>query len=193
MTTWSQTTPRRRAGRVAGAVLLAAAIALLVIAVLVPMAAGGKAYTVLTSSMSPALEPGSLAMVRPVDTENIGVGSVITYQLQSDKPEVVTHRVVTMGLREDGSPVFRTKGDANPTPDPEWVRPVQVIGSVWYAVPYVGRLNSLMTPQHRDQLIRAIAVSLMAYGLFELLVAARDRLARRTRQWDRRWGREVAR
>ncbi len=193
MTTWSQATPRRRAGRVAGALLLAAAIALLVIAVLVPMAAGGRAYTVLTGSMSPALEPGSLAMVKPVDTEDIGVGSVITYQLESDKPEVVTHRVVTMGLREDGSPVFRTKGDANATPDAAWVRPVQVVGSVWYAVPYVGRLNSLMNPQHRDLLVRAIAVSLLAYGLFELLLAARERLARRTRRSRRRRREEVAR
>jgi signal peptidase len=178
---------------VAGALLLAAAIALLVIAVLVPMAAGGRAYTVLTGSMSPALEPGSLAMVKPVDTEDIGVGSVITYQLESDKPEVVTHRVVTMGLREDGSPVFRTKGDANATPDAAWVRPVQVVGSVWYAVPYVGRLNSLMNPQHRDLLVRAIAVSLLAYGLFELLLAARERLARRTRRSRRRRREEVAR
>jgi signal peptidase len=173
--------------------MLAAAIALLVVAVLVPMAVGGTAYTVLTGSMSPALKPGSLAMVRPVDTDDIGVGSVITYQLESDKPEVVTHRVVTMGLREDGSPVFRTKGDANATPDPKWVRPVQVVGSVWYAVPYVGRLNSLMTPQHRDLLVRATAVSLVAYGLFELVLAARDRLGRRARRWRPRRGREVAR
>jgi signal peptidase len=87
-----------------------------------------------------------------------------------------------MGLREDGSPVYRTKGDANPSPDPQWVRPVQVVGTVWYAVPYVGRLNTFMTPQHRDLLIKAIAVLLLAYGALELLLGIRDGFARRARQ-----------
>ncbi|MDX6325891.1 MAG: signal peptidase [Nocardioidaceae bacterium] len=180
MTTWTQATPARTASRVLGAGALAVAVALLVITVIVPLATGGKAYTVLTSSMEPALPPGSLVMVRPVKAADIGVGSVITYQLESRQPEVVTHRVVTMGVREDGSPVFRTQGDANPDPDPKWVRPVQVRGAVWYAVPYIGRLNSLMTPDVRDLVVRATALGLLLYGVVELVLAARDRVTRRS-------------
>jgi signal peptidase len=180
MTTWTEVTPARTASRVLGAGVLAAAVALLVITVVVPLAAGGKAYTVLTSSMEPALPPGSLVLVRPVKASDIGVGSVITYQLKSKRPEVVTHRVVTMGVREDGSPVFRTQGDANPTPDPQWVRPVQVRGAVWYAVPYIGRLNSLLTPEVRDLVVRLIALSLLVYGVAELFMAGRDRVSRRS-------------
>jgi signal peptidase len=167
---------------VLGAGVLAVAVALLVIVVVVPLATGGKAYTVLTSSMEPALPPGSLVMVRPVKASDVGVGSVITYQLESKQPEVVTHRVVTMGVREDGSPVFRTQGDANPDPDPKWVRPVQVRGAVWYAVPYIGRLNNLMTPNVRDLLVRAIALGLLLYGGIELVLAARDRVTGRSRR-----------
>jgi signal peptidase len=132
--------------------------------------------------MEPALPPGSLVMVRPVKPHEVGVGSVITYQLQSKQPEVVTHRVVTMGVRENGSPVFRTQGDANPDPDPKWVRPVQVRGAVWYAVPYIGRLNTLLTPRVRDLLVRAIALGLLLYGTVELCSAARDRITRRSRR-----------
>ncbi len=185
MTTVSKVTPRHRAGQVVGAVLQACALALLVITVVVPKVAGGTAYTVLTSSMRPALPAGSLAMVRPVATEDIGVGSVITYQLESNKPDVVTHRVVTMGLREDGSPIFRTQGDANPSPDPKWVRPVQVVGGVWYAVPYVGHLSRLISPEHRILVIRAVALALLTYGGFELVLALRDRVTRRGRTRSR--------
>jgi signal peptidase len=182
MTTWIQANPARTVSRVLCAGALAVGVALLVIVVVIPLAAGGKAYTVLTSSMEPALPPGSLVLVRPVSADEIGVGSVITYQLKSREPEVVTHRVVTMGVREDGSPVFRTQGDANPTPDPAWVRPVQVRGAVWYAVPYVGRLNSLLTPNVRDIVIRVVALALVVYGLVELCSAARDRITRRSRR-----------
>jgi signal peptidase len=182
MTTLTQTVPARTLTRVLGAGILAVAVALLVITVVIPLATGGKAYTVLTSSMEPALPPGSLVMVRPVKASDIGVGSVITYQVASKRPEVVTHRVVTMGVREDGSPVFRTQGDANPDPDPAWVRPVQVRGAVWYAVPYIGRLNSLMTPDVRDMLVRGTALALLAYGVVELLLAARDRVNGRSRR-----------
>jgi signal peptidase len=182
MTTLTEVTPARTLTRVLGAGVLAVVVALLMITVVIPLAAGGKAYTVLTSSMEPALPPGSLVLVRPVKAGDIGVGSVITYQLASRQPEVVTHRVVTMGVRENGSPVFRTQGDANPSPDPKWVRPVQVRGAVWYAVPYVGRLNSLLTPNVRDIVIRVVALALVVYGLVELCSAARDRITRRSRR-----------
>ena len=179
MTTLTPPVPTRTVGRVLGAVALASALALLVITVVIPLVTGSKVYTVLTGSMTPGLPPGSLVMVRPVKADDIGVGSVITYQVESNRPEVVTHRVVTMGVRENGAPVYRTKGDANPDPDPKWVRPVQVRGEVWYTVPYVGRLNSLMTPRVRDLAVKGLAVALLLYGAFMLVMAARDRVARR--------------
>ena len=50
----------------------------------------------------PASAPGSVVVVRPVDPADIGVGSVITYQLESGEPEVVTHRVVEQGVERPG-------------------------------------------------------------------------------------------
>lgn len=182
MTTGSQTHPVRHVVRVIGVVGLGVALALVTIIVLVPKAAGGQAYTVLSSSMEPVLAPGSLAMVRPASQEDIGVGSVITYQLASKEPAVVTHRVVSMGVREDGSPVYQTQGDANDDPDPTWVRPVQVIGTAWYAVPYLGRLNNLLTQERREQLLRGVAVLLLTYGVVELALAGRERIVSRSQR-----------
>ncbi len=55
-------------------------------------------------------------VVRPVDPESIQTGDAITYQLESGKPAVVTHRVVSQGFDGNGEVVLRTKGDANEDP-----------------------------------------------------------------------------
>ncbi len=73
-----------------------------------PRLGGATPYTVLTSSMEPEYPPGTLVVVRPVPIEEIGIGDVITYQLESGEPTVVTHRVVglstTLGASSRWSP-----------------------------------------------------------------------------------------
>ena len=44
-----------------------------------------------------------------------------------------------------GERTLRTKGDANDAVDPRPVRPAQVRGEVWYAVPHLGRIEGLLT------------------------------------------------
>lgn len=144
--------------------LLLALVALLAVTVAVPQLAGATPYTVLTGSMQPALPPGTFVAVRPVDTSEIGIGSVITYQLKSGEPEVATHRVVGMSFDRDGEPLFRTKGDANDTADQGWVRPVQVRGEVWYAIPELGRVTLLLNGPWRDWLVKGLAAVLLVYA-----------------------------
>jgi signal peptidase I len=161
-----------RAGR--WAVLLGLA-ALLVAAFLLPRLTGASTYTVLSGSMRPALEPGALVVVRPADADDIGVGSVITYQLRSGHPEVVTHRVVEQGIGEDGQPVFRTKGDTNSTPDKAWVQPGQVRGTLWYSLPYVGHLGEMVPYASKEVIIVLAAVSLLGYAVRMFATGIRDR------------------
>ena len=161
--------------RVGGWAVLTGLVALLLAAVLVPRAVGADAYTVLSASMQPTLDPGSLVIVRPTETEDIGVGSVITFQLRPGEPEVVTHRVVAQGLDEQDRPVFHTEGDANSIPDATWVRPEQVRGTVWYALPYVGYLSPLLPADVRELLVALIGAALLAYGAAMFLSTARER------------------
>lgn len=157
----------------AGSVLLAC--------VVVPRLGGGTPYTVQTGSMRPSLPPGTLVVVRPVDADEIGIGSVITYQVESGRPEVTTHRVTQVGINNvSGERTYRTKGDANEAVDPEPVRAVQVRGEAWYAVPYVGHVNDVVTgPRHRPLL--AVVAGLLAYAAWMFVGAARDR--REGRAW----------
>ncbi|WP_248581360.1 signal peptidase I [Nocardioides sp. InS609-2] len=143
-------------------------------AVLVPRLAGATPYSVLSGSMRPGLSPGTLVVVRPVEPEDIGIGTVITYQPESGR-RFVTHRVVAQGVGPDGDPVFRTQGDANGSPDKEWVRSVQVSGELWYSAPWLGHVSTVLTGRERQVGVTVVAVGLLGYALLMFAAAARDR------------------
>lgn len=159
--------------------VILAAIAAVALAVAIPRIAGGTPYTVLTGSMEPDLPPGTLVVVRPVDAEDIALGDVITFQLESGKPTVATHRVVAVGTRLDGEQVFTTQGDANGAPDRDPVRAVQVQGRLWYSVPYLGHLNSVLTGRQRESAVLVVAALLVGYAAFMFVAALRERMGRR--------------
>ena len=167
-------TALRSACRGVARIFLVVASAALVAGVVVPTVTGATPYTVLTGSMAPALEPGTLIVVRPADAEQIAVGDVVTYQLRSGEPEVVTHRVVAVGVNGDGERVFRTRGDANSVADEKWVRSVQLRGEVWYAVPHLGRVSTLMPGDLRRVLVLLVAAVLLAYAVVMFQGAARE-------------------
>jgi signal peptidase len=149
--------------------------AILAIAVLIPRIGGATPYVVLTGSMRPGMPPGTLVVVKPVSAANVGVGSVVTYQLTSGKPDVVTHRVVSMGFDGKGHRVFRTQGDANDAPDARWVRPVQIRGERWYAVPYLGYVTTLISGEQRQVALIAVVTFLIGYAAVMFIGAFRDR------------------
>ncbi len=156
-------------------VLLAAVALLAVIVVVVPLVTGAKPYTILTGSMAPEYAPGTLVVVQPAEADEINLGDVITYQLESGKPEVVTHRVTAVGAAADGSPLFITRGDANDADDPEPVRPVQVVGKLWYAVPHIGWINNVVSGQARAWALPVVVAGLFVYGIVAIGLGFRDR------------------
>ncbi len=168
------------AGQVFAWLVILAVVALLAVAVVVPRLGGATPYTILTSSMEPHMPPGTLVVVRPVDPSEISVGTVITYQLESGRPTVVTHRVTAVGIDATGELRFTTQGDANSVADAAPVRPVQVRGERWYAVPQLGRLNTLLTGHERQLLVYVAAALLGAYAACQFLGALVTRLRRRT-------------
>lgn len=147
-------------------------------AVLVPRLGGATPYTILTGSMSPTLPAGTLVVVKPVPVEQVGIGTVVTYQLESGKPVVVTHRVVATGVNADGETTLRTQGDANDVVDAAPVLPVQVKGRLWYAVPYLGHASMIFTGHQRNVAALTLAAALALYALVMFVGALRDRARR---------------
>jgi len=148
---------------------------LLVAGVVVPRLTGATPYVILTSSMEPSLPAGTIAITRPVDPGDIGVGDVVTYQLRSGEPEVVTHRVVRVSFTTGGEYVFTTKGDSNSLPDAKPVRAVQVRGEVWYGIPWLGRFTSLIDQDLRQVVTWLLGGALFAYAALAFAGAVRDR------------------
>ncbi len=162
------------AGRVLAWTVLLSATALVVVGVLVPRLVGGTPYAVLTGSMAPALPPGTLAVTRPVDIDEVRVGEVVTYQLRSGEPTVVTHRVV--GTRVvGGERLLLTRGDTNSVIDAEPVQQVQLRGRVWYAVPWLGRASGLLSGEQRQALVWVTGGLLAGYSAWMFSQAALDR------------------
>jgi signal peptidase len=153
--------------------------AVVTIAVLVPRLAGATPYVVLTGSMEPQMPPGTLVVVKPVAADEITTGTVLTYQLESGKPTVVTHRVSSVGVDGKGELRFGSKGDANKDPDGHQVMPVQIKGERWYYVPYLGYVTSVITGEQRQIGLATVVVGLFGYAGAMSVGAARDRRRRK--------------
>ena len=149
--------------------------------IVIPAVAGATPMTILTQSMEPTYPPGTLVIVQPVDSDKIRIGEAITYQLESGKPEVVTHRVVAISTSQ-GEKTFTTKGDNNAVADPKPVRAVQVRGHVWYSVPYIGYVNLLVNGDARAWAIPVIAVGLFAYAGYMFASGVSSSIRRRRRR-----------
>jgi len=111
----------------------------LFLAVAFPQVVGAdESYVVTSDSMSPAIDAGAVVFVDSVPPDRLSTDDVITYRLSDER---VTHRVVAVRERS-GVREFRTKGDANEQPDPEWVPADRVVGVVAFDIPLVGYVVS---------------------------------------------------
>lgn len=144
--------------------MLALVVLIAVMAIVLPAATGSAPMTILTGSMTPTYPPGTLIIVKPVDPSTLSIGDPITYQIESGKPAVVTHRIIAITSISDGTRTFTTKGDANSAADENPVLPVQVRGKVWYSIPYLGWINTVVNGESRAWLIPLIAAALFLYA-----------------------------
>ncbi len=147
----------------------AAALVSLLLALMagtVPTLFGMDAYVVLSGSMEPAIHVGDLAVVAPTKPEAFMVGDVITYRT-ADRPDIiVTHRVVNIGLDENGQMTFQTKGDANANVDSVSVAQGAVLGRVVYAIPRIGYLVEFSKRPEGKVVFIGIPGLLLAFDYF---------------------------
>ena len=161
-------------GQVAAWLVILAVAAALILAVLLPRLTGATPYTVLTGSMRPNFPPGTLIVAKPIHSDDVRVGDVVTIQLQSGEASYVTHRVVEVTTELSGERRFRTKGDANDAADSELRRSEQIRGKLWYSVPYLGYVNNLLTGKQRQAAVYAVAAALLIYAGYMFISSIRE-------------------
>lgn len=153
----------------ASAALLLAVIGLALILIVIPKVAGATPLTVLTQSMEPKYPPGTLIYDLPVKPADIRIGDVITYQIQSGKPAVISHRVISINNPSSSGRTFILKGDNNSFADPAPVIPAQIRGRLWYAVPLLGFVNNTVNGPNRSWIVDLLAGGLFAYAAYMII------------------------
>lgn len=132
----------RRIASVAGFLLLIAIVIPFVIYTVPQVVGGDSSYMVLSGSMEPSISAGDVIVTHRVETGNIKSGDVITFQRSGDR-RPTTHRVIEV-VGQEGSPEFRTQGDANEDPDQQLVSAdavsgkVLTVGGYLFVIPYLG-------------------------------------------------------
>jgi signal peptidase I len=151
--------PRVAAWTVLGTLALAG------VALGVSAIAGWKTLTILSGSMSPAIEVGDIVVTRPVRPVALAPGDVVTFRDPDGSPRLITHRVVDVRMIDTGAAV-ETRGDANPTSE-LWTVPTDGrVGLGVYRLRWIGHLaQGVSSPTGRVVFIAlpALALGLMWY------------------------------
>lgn len=99
---------------------------------------------VASGSMEPTLNEGDLIVVQgglnaSTIVAETGTGDIIIFHRPRDYNELIVHRAIEK-WQDSNSWKFRTKGDANPSPDSWIVDETEIVGKVVGTVPYVGHI-----------------------------------------------------
>lgn len=143
---------------------------------LLPSLLGYERYVITGGSMSGTFERGSLVFEKPVPVTSLRVGDIITYQPPADSgvADLVTHRIHAV-KHTDGRAVLRTKGDANPKPDPwTFVLDADTQPRLTMAVPHAGTVLLLLGDSGNRLLLLGVPAAFVALvSLRELVTALR--------------------
>lgn len=169
------TSPFRIAGRALSFCALVITALAAIVLIVVPLASGSQSYSVLTNSMKPHYGPGTFLVVKPTAFDSLKVGDVITYQIESGRPDVITHRILSVGADQEGNRTVLTKGDNNDLADENPVTEVQVRGKLFYAVPYAGVAANWLGNQDRGAFGKVLAVGFILYGAITMASGLRKR------------------
>jgi len=111
------------------------AVAALFVLPLLPFENNIQIKIVKSGSMEPSIHTGSIVVIRPSDS--LQVGDVITFGKDTPNSFPTTHRIISV-TDGNGVMMYETKGDANEEVDPVFVSSSEVIGKVVLTVPKAG-------------------------------------------------------
>jgi signal peptidase len=159
--------PPRRLRLVAGLVRAAALVYLSTVGwaltmTTVPMlTVGWRAVVITTGSMQPVLRPGDLVLYDPDGADRAHAGQIAVFADPLDPARLITHRLITQV--EGGA--WRTKGDANPVPDPAPLPPGLIRGTGRLVIPYLGLPHLWHLEGRMEPLALATAGTLLAIAI----------------------------
>jgi len=132
-----RSSPLKKAGTAVSVIILFLVITSVLFVLITPLF-GWRTEIVLSGSMEPAIQTGSVVVSRPIAADDVREGDVIMFS-SPDGHTLTTHRVIDVESGKDGLHVT-TKGDANKGADINTVLPAQIVGIIVLSIPYLGYL-----------------------------------------------------
>jgi signal peptidase I len=130
-----------------------------------PAILGHQVKTVLSGSMEPIFQTGSIIVIELAkEGAAYQKGDIITFQSED---KLITHRI--MDVKEaNGDLLYTTKGDNNDGPDSDYVLPQNIVGKYTnFTIPYAGYIVNYATSKTGSALLLFIP------GLLLVLSAGR--------------------
>lgn len=107
-----------------------------------------SAYVIVSQSMVPTINVNDGVVVQRVDKQGkLNIGDIITFSSRDIRYSglTITHRIVGKQTIQNGSLVYRTKGDNNKSEDSSLVSFGDIYGKVLFKVPSVGIIYKFVT------------------------------------------------
>ena len=125
---------------------------------------GIRMFSVATGSMVPVYNVGDILIAREIDPEQIEVGDDLVYigKKGTFKDKIVTHRVISVELKEDGNYKIVTQGVANNAADPE-IDQTQIYGKIIYKVHSLSFLGKMVRNVYTIYVIIFICIGMFVY------------------------------
>lgn len=130
----------------------------------IPGIFGIKPVAVLSGSMEDTFMTGDLIFIKETDPTTLKKGDVICY-LVSD--QAITHRIVDV-TKENGNPVYTTKGDANNSIDQNTVKPEQIQG-IWSGIRWNGMGDFIVFLSSTTGMIIFILCPILLLIIFDVI------------------------
>ena len=138
--------------------------------VTLPSAFGLKSLTVVSGSMEPTIETGSVVIDEVISPLDARPGDIVTFQ-DPLHPRQLTHRLQKMRVEGDTA-YMTTLGDANDAPEHWTVETNGQIGRVVAALPKLGYARAAISTRYARL---AVLGAVMALGAFLLVDMWRPR------------------
>ncbi|WP_370294502.1 signal peptidase I SipW [Rossellomorea marisflavi] len=139
-----------------------------------PQLFGKQLKTVLSGSMEPEFQTGSIIAVEPVkDAESLKKGDIISFVIPDGT--MVTHRIAEV-MKNGDHTMFQTKGDNNKEPDTEPVLAQNVVAIyTGFTIPYIGYFVDFSKSNKGTALLMIIpGIFLLGYSAFTIRSALKE-------------------
>ena len=141
--------------------LLVAVMVILALLLVGPRAVGMQVFVVLSGSMEPTYQTGSVIYVKEIDPMTLKEGDPVTFRAAEDT--IVTHRIIEV-IPDDENPnnkYFRTKGDANEVEDGGVTACDYIVGKPVFTVPQLGYLAAYIQEPPGMYIAVSVAAAMM--------------------------------